>query len=268
MHTTGRSDIKRLEFWASVISEDPVTFPSDIKLCEVRLMSTFAAQLADHVRAHHRATPSGPYRFKVNPPLTYGSLEINIGIEGVDHLLSAMAWDAQLLLEVLTQYSPEAFVAAIPIPALLPRPVKADYRDTEWLVETAARAGDVHPDGQASIDAEEGPPTQGPAVDDMTSPSRERPSVTSLKGKVGHSLWVLANTSLLVPVGLSLVAIYLAFGALETERDRMERRAREIEKREAALIEAISAREQRMFAAFIARHASPPESSASAAARH
>jgi hypothetical protein len=269
IQVVGRSDVARLEFWASVISEDPVTFASDIKLCEDRLSRTFAAQFVDHVRPYHRATPPGPYRFILLPPLAYGSLELRLGIEGAENLVAAFGGNVQLLIDVLSQYAPQAFVASIPIPPLLSRPVNAHLLDTDWLAETDA-ASDQKVSRTQTVTDRLGMPSEAvpmPLGDEQTESGR-RLITDYLKRKTDHALWLIANTSLIVPVALSLVAIFVAFRAIEAERERLDRRAESIDKREAALRDAILAREARMFDAFhSARGASAPAMSASATVR-
>ena len=242
----------RAEFWASVINEHPISFISDVSLCEDRILRTFGAHLADFIRPHHVEQPPGPYRF-MPLSIVYGSLDIKLGIDGAENLLAAFGGSAQTLIDILSQYAPQAFVASIPVPALLNRPVRADIVDSDWLKELDS-PDETDKSGRRNLPSENFPQrlTSQPENQEQQSLAS---SIAATKGlvtsyvqqKSARGLWLLANTSFILPVALSLATVFIAFRAVEVERDRVERRSQELDKRDAALREAILAREARMF---------------------
>lgn len=136
----------------------------------------------------------------------YGSLALDIDVLGIKALADFFDHNAELCELVLAQYAPLALAYAI---------TSNGYSRVDGLMSEV----DASPLGPAFLALASATPVQpsNPAKPSrQTSPGLVRGVAAGLKWQ-----WIAANTSLLVPVLLSLGVLYFGFVGLDRERERV-----------------------------------------------
>jgi hypothetical protein len=131
----------------------------------------------------------------------YGSLSLDIDVVGLKGLAEFFDKNIDLFRIVLSQYAPSALTMAL------------GAYEGGWIegLECA-----VQP--TAEIDRAFDVPAQQEAG---ISKAIQQPANSSRSLQSLNWAWIVSNTSLVLPVILSLIVMYLAFVSLEHERDRL-----------------------------------------------
>ena len=138
------SNPAREEFWRSTTQIDPDKVDLDIDLCESRFLQTFATRLRDGLTARLRLRDGtwedrgtkpqhlnlpGSKRFRLTiESHEYGSLEAKVLVDGATAVATAFSGRMDLFSSFIEHYTPQAFVAGLPIDPVSDRPVSATVR--------------------------------------------------------------------------------------------------------------------------------------------
>lgn len=144
LKTFATSNPEREEFWRSTAQIDPDKVDLDIDLCESRFLQTFATRLRDTLTArlrmrdgtledrgtqHQQLNLHGSKRVRLTiESHEYGSLEAKILVEGATAVAAAFSGRMNLFSAFIEHYTPQAFVASLPIDPVSDRPVSATIR--------------------------------------------------------------------------------------------------------------------------------------------
>jgi hypothetical protein len=139
---------------------------------------------------------------------SYSSLNFDVEIAGVQALAEIFGADLQLFQMFLEAYVPLAFQSAMH---------DWDFDCTSAVTLPASTA-------QAFKLADKNASTAGQA---------EAASSSGPRGRAAW-IWILSNTSLVVPVALALLVLYVQMKSLEEQRTALNQRISELQKREEA----------------------------------
>lgn len=218
-------------FWQSAaIFENPDEYGSLVALFESRLVDRFGIELHRSIAEHFRALSQGAVSsdggltaerernltsvyFRV-VGVEYGSIEVSLAVEGADNLVSLFNENFDLFTHVVEQYAPEAFIRAVP----------AEWQPAQRLEASLTNVHQIRAFFATRQIASAGGTVAG----------------TSTKREHARALWIAANTSLLVPVGLALGVLYFGYRALDSERARIDARAARVDAREEQLLKLLA----------------------------
>lgn len=156
LKTFATTNPAREEFWRSTAQIDPDKVDLDIDLCETRFLQTFATRFRDTITARvrtregtlqERGTKSqqlnlpGANRFRlIIESHEYGSLEAKILVEGATTIASAFSGRMDLFTAFVEQYTPQVFVAGLPIDPVSEHPVSAEILAADGLANNQFKA--------------------------------------------------------------------------------------------------------------------------------
>lgn len=146
----------REEFWRATAQIDPDKVDLDINLCESRFLQTFATRLRDTLTARLR-TRDGTFEDRGTKPqllnlpgtrllrLTiesheYGSLEAKVLVDGATTIATAFSGRMDLFSAFIEQYTPQVFVAGLPIDPVSERPVSGSLLEADDLAKIQFKA--------------------------------------------------------------------------------------------------------------------------------
>ena len=146
------------------------------------------------------AAPVPAFAFQVTG-FRYGTLSLDIDVAGLKGLADFFDKNSDLLRIVLCQYAPNALAMAASGNG------GGSIDGLECRFQSA-------PELERAFTSQPSPPPG-------TSATQTADAASPKKLEALNWAWIVSNTSLLVPVVLSLVIVYFAFVSIEHERDRL-----------------------------------------------
>ena len=217
----------REQFWWTAISPpaDPIgrSFESEeIDSFEAGVKAKFGAALFSRMRRHYEEGGDLRGTLIVVRDLRYGSLDLDVLVEGIDKFAALFDDNFSAFQLALEHYGGAALDDSVPASLNVRCRV-----DNAYEVEQAFNAASGATRGARSGDKDADP----------KAADRER------RARQFGWLWILSNTSLILPVLLALWVLHEVRADLAEERHVQQERGDEVSRREAALIKAYADRQ-------------------------
>lgn len=237
-------------FWSPIIQQSAgVTFGTEdlwpkVEAVEAALKNRLGTALREELREYFaqsgafRRGPEGhfatmPERFALLLPLVgfevrylnYGSLDLTLEIAGAKNLASLFEGNLDLFLIFLHGYLPAAFQTA----------TNLDPSGLTFNAFPSADLASVFASANAPVSPEPAPPMQPAHTPQPASPAPTPSPVPPATDRL-KSAWLIANYSLVVPVLLSLLVLYVWAKGLSEERAELQALHKELLLREQALV--------------------------------
>lgn len=250
---SGATD-QRLRFWSATL--DVLQFSNQDRVLEQSEagLGRFGDRLADQIEQqiiyllqhahnlkHEQARDilrhaDEPIRFQLRG-YEYGSLTLELSVEGIPTLADAFAGNLDLLFHVLERYSPEALFGCVPYDRRVGADLNAKVTVTKpFELEFLRQARSAYkPSARQIPEPTESPTTQLP----IQGPIQQSFQPWHLSPKA-NTTWIAANFVLLIPVLLSFAAQYLIYRSLSDERAAIAAQAQSLQKRESEVLSRLS----------------------------